>query len=115
MRKHLTCPACGGESPIHVLPVKMPECLYEHLRDAARGMSLPGRPTVSIADLMRYGGWMMVDNMVYIGGITDKETDTTKCERCGKDWSHRTVRRLLTVPELEGYYCGRGCPNCKEG
>ncbi len=111
MRKHLTCPMCGGKSPIHVLPVKMPECLYEHLREAAKGMSQ--QRAVSVADLMRHGAVILCHNLALI--LPLQSTNTTKCQRCGKDWSHRTVTRLLTVAELEGYYCGRGCPNCKEG
>ena len=112
MRKHLTCPMCDGESPIHVLPVKMPECLYGHLKGLATAMSSPGR-TISVADLMRHGAVMLVDNQSAIDHMN--KPDPTKCQRCGKDWTHRGVTRLLTMAELEGFYCGRGCPNCKEG
>lgn len=37
---------------------------------------------------------------------------TERCPRCGREWPLTVLQAGLTILELEGFFCGRGCPDC---
>ncbi len=41
-----------------------------------------------------------------------QKAERVQCRRCGRDWTHATIRRMM---DTKDFYAGGGCPQCRPG